>query len=58
MRLVLEKCEGRTLLEDRSLDGIKRYVITDDDGVRTQIFNSLWYTLEYVREVLYENETR
>jgi hypothetical protein len=58
MRLVLEKCEGRTLLEDRSLDGIKRYVITDDDGFRTQIFNSLWYTLEYVREVLYENETR
>jgi hypothetical protein len=54
----LEKCEGRTLLEDRSLDGIKRYVITDDDGFRTQIFNSLWYTLEYVREVLYENETR
>ena len=54
MRLVLENNYEKTLFEDRSPDGIKRYAIINKEDQCTQIFNSLWYSLEYVTEYFYE----
>jgi hypothetical protein len=50
MRLVEFSNENGIILLDRSPDGIKRYVIEDQSS--TRVFNSLWYTLDQVKDIL------
>lgn len=53
MRIVIAAESNKRLTSDRSLDGIKRYVIEDDELGSTQIFNSIYYTLDHVKKVFY-----
>lgn len=50
MRVVEHADENGIILSQRSPDGIKRYIVEDQSGIR--VFNSLWYTLDQVKDVL------
>jgi len=51
MRLLIENYGDAQIYLDRSPDGIKRYiVIHQNDQKSVEIYNSLWYPLDFVKK--------